>query len=67
MGCSKYDFNPSQMVRDPTRQGDILDLFLTTNHTLVPGHHKRGQRGPAFAMPLCASVHVPCGHLLGKG
>ena len=22
---------------------------------------------PAFAMPLCASVYVPCGHLLGKG
>ena len=20
-----------------------------------------------FAMPLCASVYVPCGHLLGKG
>ena len=20
-----------------------------------------------FAMPLCASVHVPCDHLLGKG
>ena len=29
------DFNLSQMVRDPTRQGNILDLFLTTNHTLV--------------------------------
>ena len=23
------------MVRDPTIQGYILDLFLTTNHTLV--------------------------------
>ena len=29
------DFNLSQMVREPTRQGNILDLFLTTNHTLV--------------------------------
>ena len=29
------DFDLSQMVRDPTRQGNILDLFLTTNHTLV--------------------------------
>ena len=29
------DFNFSQMVREPTRQGNILDLFLTTNHTLV--------------------------------
>ena len=24
-----------QMVREPTRGGNILDLFLTTNHTLV--------------------------------
>ena len=29
------DFNFSQMVRDPTRQGNILDLLLTTNHALV--------------------------------
>ena len=29
------DFDLSQMVRDPTGQGNILDLFLTTNHTLV--------------------------------
>ena len=29
------DFNFNQMVRDPTRQGNNLDLFLTTNHTLV--------------------------------
>ena len=24
-----------QMVREPTRGGNILDLFLTTNHTLA--------------------------------
>ena len=29
------DFNLMQMVREPTRGGNILDLFLTTNHTLV--------------------------------
>ena len=29
------DFNFIQMVRDPTRQGNTLDLFLTTNHILV--------------------------------
>ena len=28
-------FNLSQIDREPTRQGNILDLFLTTNHTLV--------------------------------
>ena len=29
------DFNLTQMVREPTRAENILDLFLTTNHTLV--------------------------------
>ena len=29
------DFSFSQRVREPTRQDNILDLFLTTNHTLV--------------------------------
>ena len=29
------DFNLSQVVREHPRQGNSLDLFLTTNHTLV--------------------------------
>ena len=29
------EYNLTQMVRDPTRLGNILDLYLTTNHTLV--------------------------------
>ena len=29
------DFNLSQMVSEPTRQSNILDLFLITNHTLM--------------------------------
>ena len=29
------EYNLTQMVRDPTRLGNILDLFLTINHTLV--------------------------------
>ena len=29
------EYNLTQIVRDPTRLGNILDLFLTTNHTLV--------------------------------
>ena len=29
------DFSFSQMVREPTRHDNILDLFLATNHTLV--------------------------------
>ena len=29
------DHSLSQMVREPTRSGNILDLFLTTNPTLV--------------------------------
>ena len=29
------DFSLSQMVREPTRDGNILDLFMTTNPTLV--------------------------------
>ena len=29
------DFSLSQMVREPTRDGSILDLFMTTNPTLV--------------------------------
>ena len=29
------EFSLMQMVREPTRGGNILDLFLTTNHTLV--------------------------------
>ena len=35
------DFNLSQMVRETTRVGNILDLFLATNHTcricIIPG------------------------------
>ena len=29
------DFSFIQMVLEPTRQGNILDLLLTTNHILV--------------------------------
>ena len=29
------EFSLMQMVREPTRGGNILDLFLTTNYTLV--------------------------------
>ena len=29
------DFSLTQMVTQPTRQGNILDLFLTTNPTLI--------------------------------
>ena len=29
------EFSLKQTVREPTRGGNILDLFLTTNHTLL--------------------------------
>ena len=29
------DFGLVQMVNEPTRCGNVLDLFLTSNHTLV--------------------------------
>ena len=30
-----YDFSLVQMVTEPTRHKNVLDLLLTTNHTLV--------------------------------
>ena len=30
-----HDFSFCQMVTEPTSQDNVLDLFLTTNHTLI--------------------------------